>query len=92
MTLLCLGLQVYIVRGNVNESLTVQMSPRMAAACGMAEPPPPRQAWVKEPYPEDAALQYWFTKWVAGAGWLLPLQQWLSGQLYEEKFTCFQSG
>jgi len=20
--------------------------------------------WTKEPYPEDAAMQYWFTKWV----------------------------
>jgi hypothetical protein len=59
-----LWLQVYIVRGNVNESLTVQVSPRHAAACGMGEPPPPRTAWVKEPYPEDAAMQYWFTKCV----------------------------
>ncbi|KAF5840679.1 Oxysterol-binding protein [Dunaliella salina] len=60
------GQEVWKIDGSVHESLTVQLTPRAAAARKLHSAPPPEVIWTKEPYPEDAAMQYWFTRFAIG--------------------------
>jgi hypothetical protein len=48
----------------VADAIVAQLTPLGAQARGLSVPPPPRRVWTKEPYPEDAAMQYGFTKCV----------------------------